>query len=599
MLWAMPLWCQDEPHAPSGPSARPFDSLMGNLGEVVIGKKPELITPVDVRKALTVPALDVGKRLLTAQEAGLREGHTPAIGMLNAAALRAIPHDCPGIKLDKMYYVYIPRGGTKDLRKQYLALDHDFVLDGEVEGKAVGGLRTNQRLFYTEHSLNLRRVRIVVEESGGSFAFHINTARGIGQLQVTGCVFEGLGKRKGNTFRLESSDDNPLSDNGTPTAGNSIGHILFDGNTHQGKSLVQSGALRVTHSCRFIGNTLYDVTGMGICLSTDNTRRYAGWMAYLSCPVWIVGNTFEGVDGVMRKRSKWTHYYCAVLVESCRLYMLHNTIRDFVSGKTLYTNAKGEEITGYCPTYDLYANVTQLYYCHNHVTNVLRFTHERTNFGIIKAKGCCVPQAFARSHPPVTRYYLDNVYDIDRGKASRIWKSRSYPDDGGDYGLEKAYDQSLIPDEYLTLNFSGYAAKTPIDTLVFSGNTLHVPNIGGMLNSSQLRCAHFRCENNTFDARHITSEEYHSRHREEKMTSNKEWLFAVRGAGDTPSIHITGNRFATPRQAIRLMLYKYNDGQPPRARQTIVESNAVPSSSRLVLKSLNSSKWSFSSYPLQ
>ena len=165
----------------------PFNGKQGNPGMIAIKKKAEHITVDDVRKALSLKWPDQSSQLLTAEEVGLREGDTRDIGMLNAAALRGIPVDWPGIKLDKMYYVYIPQGrGAAGKSSGYIVLDHDFVIDGEVNGKAAGGLRTNQRLFYTEHSLNLHKVHVVVEESGLYFAFYIN--------KLTGCfAFVGGG----------------------------------------------------------------------------------------------------------------------------------------------------------------------------------------------------------------------------------------------------------------------------------------------------------------------------------------------------------------------------------------------------------------------
>lgn len=596
---AIPLWCHDKGSGLSAAasSVLPFDSKAGNPGSVIINKKVEHITLSDVRKALSLPDLDKGNRLFTAKEIGLREGDTPAIGMLNAAVLRGIPKDCPGIQLDKMYYVYIPTGKSKDVRSQYIVLDHDFVLDGEVDGKAVGGLKTNQRLFYTEHSLNLRKTHIVVEKSGLYYAFYINTRSGIDQLQVKGCVFEGQGSRYGKTFLLSSEDETPLLPNGLPSSSNYINHILFDGNSHQGKGLVGSGGVRIVKSCRLTGNTIYDISGVGIALSTDNSKKYAVLKTYMSCPIFIVGNTFRGMDRVVKKRTKWTVYYCAALIESSRLYMLHNTIRDFVSGQSLYTTSKGEEIDGRCATYDLYANVTQLYYCNNHVTNLLQFAKSRPTFGIFKAKGCGVPGVFAHGHLPVTRYYLNNVYDTDKESALRMWRNRTYPQDGGNYSKEKEYDRALTPEECLTLKLQSYVAKIPMDTLCIRNNTFRAQNIGGMIDSSHLWCTHFICEGNTFDAKNITSKEYNSIHPNEKKTPNREWLFAIRGAGDSPTISITGNRFTTQNQSIRLMLYKYNEGQVSHAKRTTIKGNVLAPSSSIVLKSLNSSKWRFSTYP--
>ena len=574
-------------------------SQVGNPGQVTLHKKAEDISEADVRSALTIPRLDKDATLFTAKQIGLRPGTTDAVGMLNASVLRNIPADCPGIKLDQMYYVCLPKNGKfPGYKQRSIVLDHDFVIDGEVDGKAVGGFHASQLLFYTEHSLNLRKVHVVVDDSGKYYPFYVNTIRGIDQLQVTGCVFEGSGDTPGRTFFLGSQDASPLDEKGFAKDDNCIRHVLFDGNTHQGSRMVASAGVRVTQSCRFLGNTIYDVTGVGISLSTDNTRNYAVLMGYLSCPVYIVGNTFAGVGQVMKKRTKWPTYYCAVLVESGQLYMLHNTIRNFVSGKTLYTTRKGERIDGFPETYDLYANVTRLYYSNNHVTNVLRFTKERANVGIFKAKGCCVPRRFRESHMPIVRYYSGNTYQTDRNAVLRMWTNRKYPADGGDYSEEKAYDKSLSPDDYLTLNIQSYTAQLPVDTLAYCNNTLQAVNIGGMLNSSQLWCSAFICDGNVFDSRHITSEEYNTRKDDGKSVSNREWLFAVRGAGEKPSVHITGNRFTSTNTAIRMLLYRYSEGEPPTARQTVVRNNTVGRASRLVLKSLNSSNYKQGDYNL-
>ena len=162
--------------------------------------------------------------------------------------------------------------------------------------------------------------------------------------------------------------------------------------------------------------------------------------------------------------------------------------------------------------------------------------------------------------------------------------------------MEKKYDQTLAPDEYLTYNIGGYSSAIPIDTLAFRNNKIRAVNIAGMLNSSHQICTHFILEGNTFDSRNITSEEYHSRPNEEKMTYNKEWLFSVWGVGKNTSVRITGNRFTAQKKAIRLLLYKYSNGEMAHAKHTTITNNTKPSSSSLVLKSLNRDKWTFSPY---
>lgn len=584
---------------------KPFNSKIGNRGEVNINKAPELITVSDVRKALTIPALDTHATLFTAEQAGLQPGTTAAVGLANAAALRNLPANCPGLKLDKMYYVRLQSGYTNPIHpstyigdngNRSIVLDHDFVIDGEVDGKAVGGFHIDQTLFYTEHSLNLRKVHLEVENGGTFYPFFINCMNGIDQIQVKDCVFDGKPGKQSRMFYFYFKNISPTDDDGVPISTNYINHILFDGNTAHGHHFVHSPGMRVVKSCRIINNTFTDITGDCISLFTDNSRKYAVRMTYMSCPIFIVGNTFAGVDKVMKKRVSWSVYYCAALIESSTLYMLHNTIRNFISGKSLYITAKGDTINGSIATYDLYANVTQLYYCNNHVTNLLKFTKNRSLFGIVKAKDSDVPLKYQDAHPPIIRYVRQNTYDIDEKAAQEIWENRTYPTKGGDYSMEIDYDNELVFEDFLTINFIDYVGKFPMHTFDFSNNTLKARNIGGMESPANLTCSHFICDNNKFYSTNISSSEYYTR--SYYVPQNKEWLFTVRGIADSngdTSVHITGNTGSSNNKSVKLMLYKYNKGEPSTAKRSTINDNHFKGG--YVIRGLNSTEWRASKYP--
>lgn len=603
--------------------AQPFDVAVGNQGCVRVGKAPEDIRVDDVRRALTLPFIDSKVRardsyrepsLWTAAAVGLREGTSAEVGMANAAALRkaVLSGNCIGLKLDKVYYVKLPPAIGYSLPRYYnggdgkpraIVLPHDFVIDGEVDGKAKGGFLTRDILFYTEHSLNLRKVRTVTTNGCKYFSYFVNCApSGVQEFQAVGCVFENTTADEGGRYiSFYCQDVCPHDDEWRPLRRNFIRHVYVDSCTFHGHSAIQSDCLRVTESCRILSSTFDQLRGCGVELSTNNNKAYANLMAYMSCPFFIAGNQFRGVGRVFRKRVTWVTYYCGALVENSVLYMLHNKISGIVAGESRYLNKKGEAVNTRPALYDIYFNGQQLFYANNLVENVVRLTRDREAAGIVKSKSHGIPikrllgsdGPSARKHRRVVRYYRKNVFRIDRAAVARMWQERSYPQDGGDYRTEMDYDRSLRLDDVLTLSIQSYTGTIPVADFTFSDNVVDAGtgNIGGRLDSNHWLASHFTCDNNVFRAARFCSDEWWSL----EKYPRREWLFPVRLTdywGKT-SLHLRGNSFhATQKGTIRLLLSKYDKGQGNGKAETMaLDGNKCSGGSQIRICRLCTRPW--------
>ena len=581
-----------------------FDSSRGNQGEVNLGNIPlQKVTTADIRKAYAFSEMEYApENVFTAQDIGLQEGETTAIGMANANALRALATDsalmaCKVLKLDKMYYVQLPTWFSKgnSYNTSSICLPRDMRIDGEdADGNATGGFITDQLLFYTEHSLELNKVRVVVRKDARLYTFFVNCTRGIDHVSVKGCVFsQGEdAQKRGKRFRFYVMDQSPFEKGTTLLrSDNSIGHILFEGNTNQGKEFTYSDQLCVLKSWRMLDNTLTDIAGVGISHGTNNDKKHASMMAYVSCPLYIAGNKFFGRHEVYKVHRKWADYYCAALVENSRVYMLRNTIKDFVCARAIVA---GEPK---CPgTYDLYFNGQQSYFVNNHVTNLLNLSYYRQSFGTLKGKGGSTPLAFKDRHVDIVRHYAYNTYDINRSEVEKMWKDRTYPDDGADARQERQLDGKIVLDDVLTLNFQPFvdALERPaVDLLHFCHNTIKYPNIGGMESSSYWPCRRFVCTDNVFESRRISSGEYSSRYHPLSHKRTDEYLFIVHHATD---VRIHNNVFSAKNAAIRMLLYRYCSRlkQSARPKNVSIQGNKCPPTSKVTTKRLDTTPWKFS-----
>ena len=569
---------QGEPIPEPEPGVSPFNPTEGNAGVISINKVPELITVADVRGALTLPSLiGQGQSLTTAADAGLQEGTTTAIMDANAQILRTLAtadNPCVGLKLDKVYYARITKSNHYNYASgSSIVLEKDFTIDGEVSGEAVGGLVTDGSLFYTQHSLTLNKARFSSTSTRGDAMFYIDTTPGVEQLDVKGCILTSA-SAGANYFMFGSNANlSPLDGNGYAIETNCINHINIDSCQIEGHLVMKSSGLRVVKSWRFTNNTVTGIRGAGMNIGVG-PDDFSVYMGYMSCPMYVAGNTFQGKQGIMRMR-KASGYYCGLLVESASVYMLHNTIRDFVSGHSEYVNASGTTKNYNAWTYEGYFNVTQVYFCNNIVTNIMRFDTKREDVCCLKSKGCGVPEEFFGGHMDILRYYKANTFCTDE-KPMQWWASRmnDYTSDGNDYSPEIAADNALDAQKFVAVVLNWATTyKTIGQRFLFDSNTIEADSIGGGSTGAHLWSEEAIVTNNEFYATNIISDIFHL-----WPSVNDEALFSFRGN----SIEMAGNIFQAENAVIRAIYLKYYTSQGDLGPATVsMSGNTVPNSSVL------------------
>ena len=515
----------DDPEDPT-----PFDPLVGTVGEVVINKDPENITVSDIVNALTLTPLaddlPSGMRIYEAAAEGSGEtadvyfkpGNTAEAETFNTNLLidlckaDGVYSDCAGLHLDQVYHI---RRDSSSAYDTGIPIEKDFTIDGEVDGVATGGFTTTSKFFYTRHSLNLNKAVFTSTTGQAYYEFFIDTVLGIDQLIVTGCVFH-TDYNLGRHFAIAARDVTPFDEYGALRDDNCINDVLFMDNHFEGGATIAHGfsknssnfkvytadegdipSLKANvgnplykNSLRFINNSVGDpqgtpFTGMAINLCiVNNGGDYNGVKAYASCPLWVAGNTFQGA----RKVTRGSSYYTALLAEYSRVYFLRNTVRDLVAGHYAYTSGGSTTRTNQ-NVYDSYASVTQFYCCNNTFHNLVRLTTDRTNFGILKGKGVCVPSDFTAAHMPILRTYIGNTYSINRTEVLTFWQNRvnEYPADTStiDYSPMRDYDTALDPtiENYLCPKLETGMWSNPADTFIFRNNLIQAPCLEGQYNS--------------------------------------------------------------------------------------------------------------------
>ena len=407
------------------------------------------------------------------------------IGMFNAQRIKDLPANCAGLKLRRIYAV-LPGDGRVNLKKpasfakSIIKLKRDFSIDGEVNGKAVGGLYARWGLMYTEHSLNLRKM-VLLKQGDTYWSIFINCAttvgddseetdsKGVEQLQIDGCVFQGFASTKGDPsgekgarefdnregrqyagkfIYLYFKDKDPWR-NGKLEEGNRMKNLLVKDNFFYGSQFIRSERARFSDSYRFVGNCIFagykhdnykagywvdDNAGFGSAAEfvthandTQNDRK----MAYHSCPKWFVDNKFYGADRILTKRNAYSQYYCALLLEGGVAYVLGNTFKNFVSKQTIRTEAYSLDSTNIpknhyaiFENYDIYASVVKLYYANNIVSNVLTLSYVRSETtGVIMSKNVAVPYAYRPGwrYEKTVRYISSSKFTIDRKWVQDKW----------------------------------------------------------------------------------------------------------------------------------------------------------------------------------
>ena len=545
-----------------------FDRARGNLGAFTIEGDPEDITEQDVRDAYTVPLIDPAgnERIWTAAEVGLLEGDANAT--TNASLIRAAVADptCYGIKLDKVYPVKVGNPGANAAISRVsdyndgtksIILPRNFVIDGEGtdenEGEAVGGfkiLNTKGNLFYTESSLNLLYVRTETTRhaTDNFFNYVVNCVQGVDQVQVIGCVFQDTTSVY-RSIMIAFEDADPRGEDWVLPEENCLRHLYMADCVANGSLvLCNSGCMRVTDTFRIVGCEFTNMKNIGIHLATANDLRWENVMAYMCCPIYIAGCTFQGQQGVVRKSSNSP--YGAVCIENSALYMLHNEISDFVSvphrtGESSYRS----------PNYDAYFNGQQLYYCNNTVSNILSVDTVHSIDGIMKAKGNGLSESpmkrdleleelTADNNRRRVRCWRNNTYTLDKTQVAAWWAAHLADNDGNE--VEVDYEEAIVLDDALTITIDSMDSGTlPLDEYIVENNTFASDgNIQGY-GSDYCPANKVSIKGNTFTAVRISSEEWG--YKASSGAESEEWsyLFSVmldNTYGD-PEVYVEGNEF--------------------------------------------------------
>lgn len=393
-----------------------------------------------------------------------------------------------------VYYV-ISSSSKYTPKNVCLNIPRDFVIDGEGTGanagKAVGGFYNCNPfgpLFYTEHSLNLRYVHtclyrpdspIYVGNSKNStrqYAYRLNPNgenKYIDQLIVEGCVFDGFYLKedadtlfsdveKGDTIAdvitlvkhgrysigfyysdipgFESITVNEGKTGGTATVidHNYINHIVIKGNTFYGTNAISNlpnNYGRVDKTFCIVNNQFLNIEGVGIEWVAGGSN--ADIISAATCPIYIVENTFKGKNRIVRTTYSGdaAPYHCAIQTQTSAVYIISNTISNFISGVEIIPSRPNKE--NYYATYDSYNTGYEVYFAGNTVSNIISFRRGLNAFGIFKLKGNGV---FGGSYSTTNaseylqypslirepiRIYHDNDYSIDVPTMKALWAARS------------------------------------------------------------------------------------------------------------------------------------------------------------------------------
>lgn len=408
------------------------------------------------------------------------------------------------------------------------------------------------RWFSTNHSLNVRNTIFSYDcrdtTVGAIFSIRYNNF--ISQVQIVGCSFSSVSQRRAagaaisflsdvaivlkpieaqisnvqleldkenkkevkdtqkiaeleaqlkslkDTLQAEAVKATPFVEgsNSSVKSNNAIDYVrILDndfGNVYYQYGIQSNGGIRVNKGFLIQGNTFKEE---GIIIDKGNGSNPSAVVGseygYLSCPMFVVNNTFTGYTEIYRPANS-SSYCNAINANYQSLYVLNNTISNYISGK----NAKGN----YAGTYDFYANSSLVYSCNNHIHNLVRFTRESLDCGTIKAKGSGIPVRFRKDtgtglYVPPVRYYAGNTYDIDKSECLAYWNARDEK--------YKIYDDEVLDAQgnlrerdIFGFHCGGYLSDDMVLT-VFSNNIIKYPYIKS---SAYLSSNVIEINNNTF-----------------------------------------------------------------------------------------------------
>ena len=431
---------------------------------------------------------------------------------------------------------------------------------------------------------------------------------------------------------------------------NCINHILVENNTvYKSRDFFTCdyffnsgdfGGSPVTtlQSCRFLDNTFFECKGIQISLGSCNmlhslepqnrdrtykeggtinnstSYSFARYRAQVSCPAYVVGNIFDGEDKVIAVDGSSGNgaYRCPVSGDKGTIYILNNTIKNFISTAT-YSNTTTNGTTTYVENwyaaYDAYTRGSRIYFVNNNLTNFVCFTFDTCTSGTFKSKGNANVEAFSKIPNNMIKCYKYNTYTVDANHIKTIWDTLTENANQLAYARNFLGDNSLtwanLYDKYLNFSLDTFVdvastSKAPdcINEVNFSHNIVKYPHIKGVKSvtgefpvkrvvfsynefygdfpdSKNWKWTKWISDNNTYYR--VSNVVQNHSNQNYCYQPNNWWLFTVLNASD---IEIVGNKFLNAKNSILpIVLRKYWADYGNSPKRIIVKNNDVDKSS--------------------
>ena len=267
----------------------------------------------------------------------------------------------PVVNSTKTFNLYEVKVGEYD---KVIAFKNDFIIDGsDNNGNAYGGLIFYNKIFCTQHSLNLYKLKIYKTNADASSAGYYSilvAANGeLDQLQIEGCTFKGLPTSNTSTYnfpyttgrvikivteppkwyidncKLSNLYSNNVKVNNIKHIDSTSNHIcniyIYNNHVYGGYEFISGDCMLCTKSFRIIDNVFEDISNTVLSFGTNNDVPYNVVPGFFSCPLYVIGNEFYGTKKFISKRYTSTKYYCAMLTETAQIYFSGNKLKNILS----------------------------------------------------------------------------------------------------------------------------------------------------------------------------------------------------------------------------------------------------------------------------
>lgn len=515
-----------------------------------------------------------GKYIVTAEAAGFDPGisasatstkdATKTVGKYNADLLTSLASktgtyaNCAGVTLDQIYLI--------SLTDKYITLEKDFSIDGEVEEERVGGFTSSKGFFKTAYSLNLNKA--IFNGSNNCDWFTIDTVKGIEQLLVTDCYFNKPNESY-HLFYILQNSDTPFKNSDTYELREDycINYLLFADNEYHGVYFIYADTIRINKGALIVGNELYDnrITSINFGIANGSNDRL--WRGYTCCPIWIVDNDFRGVERILRKTTSYTTYYTAVSAEGHAVYMLHNTISNYITG-----NGTGDGAGLFPATYDAYLSTVVACFCNNTITNLLKLSNVRGTFGTSKAKSTSIPSGVG-THKRPYRVYINNEYSIDETAITTLWNSEKIA----------GIDDEVTLENVLALHL-GYSTNDFCSKYIFNDNKIYYPRIDGAAASNPVSADVIEINNNIFTRSKNNSLPMKFNWRTDPESQCPFIFNCHSGTKEGNKIEVSNNEFNIEDNPVHLLVVRKSMSKPnaPYTNNIIVSGNTVYNNNALL-----------------